>query len=476
MTVLRRPRPQTVPATVWIFVLLFVLVVCLALVPGGAPSENTTTTNEHGPLLHDPSTLHADHPNFLQSKRQQLRHALQGLTSVSQIPQRLQRLRDQHHIIGERLIDIKQGKETVEEILHVTQKDASSNNNNKNNPPSKDTTSNIKTNDLPPMTVDEVISYLSQWLHQLHASLVQAKHAHFEGIWQAYHDLTVKTLYVWDQEYLQRMPERREDDSVFLSVASYRDEMCPTTLETAFAKAAHPDRLFVGLVQQNCFHDCRTGVLPNGTTSPAPPDPDCQALFCATEIGKEFCSQIRVLHVNETESLGPYAARYFTSKLWNGESWFMQIDAHMTFANNWDQLSLDMLHDAPAAKPIISHYPPAHTIDLETRAGQPSSRLCGPAFATTDLESQIIRLEGGNVWDKRAQRYPPFAPFTAAGYFVSHSGMLREVPFDPFLPWIFMGEEIIMSSRLWTSGYDIFSPRQSVVGHWYVRKHKPKFW
>jgi hypothetical protein len=39
-----------------------------------------------------------------------------------------------------------------------------------------------------------------------------------------------------------------------------------------------------------------------------------------------------------------------------------------------------------------------------------------------------------------------------------------------------MGEEIILSSRLWTAGYDIFSPIQSVVGHIYVRRHKPKFW
>lgn len=39
-----------------------------------------------------------------------------------------------------------------------------------------------------------------------------------------------------------------------------------------------------------------------------------------------------------------------------------------------------------------------------------------------------------------------------------------------------MGEEIIMSARLWTSGYDLFSPAQAVVGHIYVRKNKPKFW
>ena len=107
---------------------------------------------------------------------------------------------------------------------------------------------------------------------------------------------------------------------------------------------------------------------------------------------------------------------------------------------------------------------------------EPASRLCGPIFATSDLESQIIRLEGASKYDAKQLDVPRFAPFTAAGYFVAHADFLKDVPFDPFLPWIFMGEEIIMSTRLWTAGYDIFSPIQAVVGHIYVRRHKPKFW
>ena len=39
-----------------------------------------------------------------------------------------------------------------------------------------------------------------------------------------------------------------------------------------------------------------------------------------------------------------------------------------------------------------------------------------------------------------------------------------------------MGEEVILSTRLWTSGYDIFSPTHSIVGHLYGRENKPKFW
>ena len=46
---------------------------------------------------------------------------------------------------------------------------------------------------------------------------------------------------------------------------------------------------------------------------------------------------------------------------------------------------------------MISHYPPSHLVDLEEQSGRAASRLCGPIFATSDLESQIIRLEGASV-------------------------------------------------------------------------------
>jgi hypothetical protein len=56
-----------------------------------------------------------------------------------------------------------------------------------------------------------------------------------------------------------------------------------------------------------------------------------------------------------------------------------------------------MLQAAPSQKPVISHYPPGHLADLEAMKSKPGARLCGPIFATSDLESQIIRLEGADV-------------------------------------------------------------------------------
>eukprot|EP00540_Astrosyne_radiata_P004806 CAMPEP_0116834214 /NCGR_PEP_ID=MMETSP0418-20121206/6866_1 /TAXON_ID=1158023 /ORGANISM="Astrosyne radiata, Strain 13vi08-1A" /LENGTH=263 /DNA_ID=CAMNT_0004463747 /DNA_START=1 /DNA_END=792 /DNA_ORIENTATION=- len=152
------------------------------------------------------------------------------------------------------------------------------------------------------------------------------------------------------------------------------------------------------------------------------------------------------------------------------------MDAHMTFLKGWDEVSVAMLHRAPSDKPVISHYPPGHKMDLVVQSFKPAGRLCGPLFATSTEEGQIIRLEGLGKWDKVKLDIPRFAPFAAAGYMVANSEFLREVPFDPFLPWIFMGEEIIMSARFYTHGYDMFSPSQAVVGHIYVRQHKPKFW
>jgi [Skp1-protein]-hydroxyproline N-acetylglucosaminyltransferase len=399
--------------------------------------------------------------DVVQKKREQLSKAL-GSLSIGKIPARLRLLRDKHEIIGERLYEVRIGTKTVHEILlgHTTHLHVTNNtfdSQEDHNPSQR------------PMDLNEIIKYLDNYIHQLHEVLVEAKHATFEGVWQAYHDLTVKTLYVWDRQYLHRMPSRRTDGSVFLSVATYRDENCFNTIYNAYTKAKNPEKLFIGLVQQNCHHNCKSGVLANITMVDVPPDDDCYEKFCGTDFGKPICAnqQVRVLNIDEPESLGPYAARYFASKLWYGESWFMQIDAHMTFATHWDETSINMLQKAPSNKPILSHYPPSNTYDLDGKKGMPTSRLCGPVFATSDLESQIIRLEGAGVYDKVKLDYPSFAPFTAAGYFVAHSNFLHEVPFDPFLPWIFMGEEIIMSSRLWTAGYDIFAPNEAVVGHIY---------
>jgi [Skp1-protein]-hydroxyproline N-acetylglucosaminyltransferase len=404
-----------------------------------------------------------------------LHRAVDPRGRTRKFPARIQTLLAQSQIVGNGLREVKEGKKTVEEIFHNGNQlagighDGASNGVHAGGIGSSgyigagSVSRHLKS---APMTLHEVMTFLKSFLSKLNSSNMKNKRATFHGIWAAYHELIVKWLYPWDQEYLTRMPPRREDGSVYLSVVSFRDESCPDTLKKAFTKAKNAQKLFVGLVQQNCEENDKC----------AKADPDCYLLFCSSEVGKKYCDNgnIRLLKMKDSEApLGPYMMRYFASKLWQGEEWYMQIDSHMSFLQDWDALLIQMLKNAPSQKPVISHFPPPQDADLATVA---PSRLCGPVFATSDLEGQIIRFEGSSEYDRVNLETPRFAPFIVAGYLVADSGMLRDVPFDPFLPYIFMGEEILLSARLWTSGYDIFSPTQNVVGHLYVRNNKPKFW
>ena len=98
-----------------------------------------------------------------------------------------------------------------------------------------------------------------------------------------------------------------------------------------------------------------------------------------------------------------------------------------------------MVKDAPAHKPIISAYPPAAgpNFRFSNRAG--GARICGSKFDPSD--ANIIRLEG-SANSPVVNKVPTYAPFVAAGFLFGVADMLHEVPFDPLLPWIFMGEGV----------------------------------
>jgi len=240
-------------------------------------------------------------------------HVVDPRESTTKLPVRLQLLMAQPNVVGNHLEEVKEGKRSVEEVIHSG---ASLNDVNNNGISSAlHLSRNYKSS---PMSLQEVLTFLESFLKRLNSSNIKNKHATFHGIWAAYHDLALKYLYPWDQEYLKRIPPRREDGSVFLSVVSFRDEFCPETLKQAFAKAKRPQQLFVGLVQQNCEGDkCRSGVMESGKMEDVKEDPDCYLLFCSSPEGKKYCNDgnIRLLKMKESESLGPYMARYFASKL-----------------------------------------------------------------------------------------------------------------------------------------------------------------
>lgn len=297
----------------------------------------------------------------------------------------------------------------------------------------------------PPPTLDEVKSNLTYYLRTLHdrlAALASPTVSPFV-VWDTYVEVTRDTIVVWDDMNRQqgRYYEPRKDKSIFVSISTYRDHLCPMTVKSLFANANHPERLNVAIFQQNCFETkCRTGVLVGGKVEDTSTDVNCHTEFCASPEGirSNAChtGQIRLFNVNESESLGPYMARFISGKLYQGEQYYLQIDSHSEFVQGWDDKLIKMVVDAPAKKPIISAYPPDSHANWKNT---PGFRMCDSTIAQSQIEWHIIRLEA-SLPPSTIPPVPDYAPFVAAGFLFGVADFLHEVPFDPFLPWIFMGE------------------------------------
>ena len=237
------------------------------------------------------------------------------------------------------------------------------------------------------------------------------------------------------------------EDTIFVSVASYRDTECAATLKNMFDQADKPARVFVGVCEQN--------------------DPEAA--------DKEACAPLRLpknvrrVSIPSSEAKGPTYARYLCSTLYQGETWFMQIDSHTRFAKGWDTKAIASARACPSAKPVLTHYPRKVEDFASEDAGVPV--LCKSSFdhnGVPTFESIIMAPPK----DGKPRR----VPFVSGGFVFMPGSAVRDVPYDPDLPHLFQGEEILHSARLWTSGYDFFTPLQNIVYHFYERKGKPKFW
>jgi len=354
-------------------------------------------------------------------------------------------------------------------------------------------------------TMAGIVAFFTKYLERLHDQNkklskqegrdVTGENIHEMLLVDSYFDLTKEVIDPFEDAYRGRtIFPVRDDESVFISLAAFREHLLAQTLMSAFDRAKDPNKLFVGAVVQNCFGldgvVCKTGMqvvgkYPNGqdrtSVSPAPPDSNGIEVFCTDEKYKHYCDngQVRVLYVHDTDALGPQTARFYASKLWGGETYYMQMDAHLEFAPDWEQYYIDEARlSKNFPKSVLSAYPPGFkAFDGEFKGGSRGERLCGAHFSKSSVESQILRIEqlGLTPWDAE---FPTQIPFIAAGFFFAHSDFLRDVPFDPYAPWCFMGEEIALSIRAWTNGWNIYAPRKNVIAHQYRpgRLGLPKFW
>jgi len=241
-------------------------------------------------------------------------------------------------------------------------------------------------------------------------------------------------------------------DTIFVSVASYRDEECSNTLDTIFNKAQYPDRIFVGICEQN-----KKGLIKEN---------------CINLRLLKYKNNIKIIKLDYKNAKGPTYARYHCANLWNGEEYFLQIDSHTTFLENWDTDLINMIKQIKSDpnesnRPVLSVYPPA------------KEQMEIPGFPEMDsgniTASMIPTFLSGWSVDDSSKPLRSNKPWAAAGFMFLESYFLYDIPYDPNLSHLFQLEEVLFSARLFTNGWDFYTPNKKIAYHNYKRSKSPLY-
>lgn len=249
------------------------------------------------------------------------------------------------------------------------------------------------------------------------------------------------------------------DRTIFVSIASYRDTRCPQTVLSLWQHAARPQRVFVGLCQQN----------------QRKADPDC--ILSDKNVPPAFQAwrqhHVRTIRVGHQQARGPTVARFLCSQLYAGEDYFFQIDSHSLFVQNWDAKLVHQMMQLQSLiqKPILSHYCDVYQ---NYRPDPPDDALITTNRGVAVDESGMPYLLGAEYLPPL--HHPRHSIFMSAQMMCTPGSFVHEVPFDPHLEDLFFGEEILLTIRAFTHGYDIFTPNRNIIYHAYTREKEPKYW
>ena len=244
-------------------------------------------------------------------------------------------------------------------------------------------------------------------------------------------------------------------ETIFIGIPAYNEEDIHQTIKTALGKATSPSAIRMGVV----LHYPKKN-FPNLNIYP----------------------NVKIIALDDEMGLGTCLTRDLAASLYNGEDYYLQIDAHTIFKTGWDSILKANYKELKKTveKPIISGYVPFWykdklTGESLTMHGSSNFETSGTTWtlipksiglkdAVDVFEEQVYSVEGldtpfGKDADFSKSNYEE--QFLTAGHFIFTSGkFLEDVPFDPLLTY---HEENTTPMRAWTRGYRIFNMKDHVL-------------
>jgi hypothetical protein len=239
------------------------------------------------------------------------------------------------------------------------------------------------------------------------------------------------------------------DRRIFVQIPAYRDPELGPTLHDLFKKARHPKSLRVAVLWQRGVDDQLDRRLAKGRN-------------------------LEIIEVPHTDSKGCNWARSELQRLWKGEPYTLILDSHHRFTQHWDQKLLDaydVLKGRGVEKPIVTGYLPSYDPLTEPRGRRNKPLKIYPFDRSNGL---LLRLIGRPILGARQLTGPVPGEFVSLHCLFAAGDFNRAVPFDPNC--YFFGDEVSMSLRAFTHGYDVFHPHQVIGWHCYDRSYRTTHW
>jgi hypothetical protein len=171
-----------------------------------------------------------------------------------------------------------------------------------------------------------------------------------------------------------------------------------------------------------------------------------------------------------TEAQGlPWARAQINEKLLTNQDYILQLDSHHRFAKDWDETLIEMHSglEAQGYKPILGAYLPLYTPfnDPEGRTMEPWQQTFACFYPHGTIFIRPGLLHG---WQDMTE--PPMSRFLSGHFCFARSEWAKEIKHDTDI--YFSGEELNLTVRSYTHGYDLFHPHKLVVWHSTMREER----
>jgi hypothetical protein len=247
-------------------------------------------------------------------------------------------------------------------------------------------------------------------------------------------------------------------NSIFISIASYRDPDLLATVRSCYDNSTAKDALFFSIVSQaeNEEHPDLSFIPKN---------------------------QMRYVKIDWRESQGVCWARSMAQKDIK-ESFFLQVDSHSRFVPNWDQLIVSSFYKSSelwGRDIIITNYPDPFEVNEDGTDNFIHNGEMKKFYPIWDDLTKMVQAAAD--WPGVEDLvYGDEVLFLSANSLFTTSDVVKRLPYDPDL--YFTGEEFSLALRAYTRGIRMISPtvkymftkynRENVKRRFHWQDHK--FW